>query len=303
MGNATVQGTWEPAMASKHINELELEAVSRTLKHFQSWILGKVVLVQSDNATTVSYINRQGGTRSPSLCMAVFRLLKWAIQLNITLRAEFIPGVQNSRADALSRQFASPLEWQLNPAIVQWVFNVLDRPLIDLFATAANAQLPTFCTRFPDPQAYFVDSLRMDWTGMFGYAFPPISLIPLVLQRIERSGATVICIIPRWPRRSWFTQILDMLIEEPLLLPEPPDMLLQRRGQLHHPCPDRLQLMAWKLSGDASKQRAFQQRLLTQSRNQSASLALGNITDCGKYMVIGALNGSWILAQRPFEMY
>ena len=55
---------WQPQWKSKHINWLDLQAVWLTLQHFLSQLRGRVVEVLSDNMTTVSYINKQGGTHS-----------------------------------------------------------------------------------------------------------------------------------------------------------------------------------------------------------------------------------------------
>jgi ribonuclease HI len=301
MGTMEVQGMWEPEMVHQHINVMELEAVFRTLQHFQTLLVNKVVLVRSDSATAVAYLNKEGGTKAPTLCMWTYKILTWARTLNITIQAEFVPGVQNDRADRLSRQFANPVEWSLKTQIVRGVFSVLGQPMIDLFATEQNAQMPVYCSRYPEPKAYHVDSLTMDWTGMFGYAYPPISLIPLVLGKIAQLQTTVICILPRWPRRSWFPQVLDLLVQEPLMLPTPWDMLSQRKGQLHHPQPSYLNLMAWKLSGNVSEQKAFRRKLLTHYNNQYENLPPGSIVDCGKYMLIGVLPEGPILAQLRLE--
>ena len=66
LGDQTASGVWPDQWKSKHINWLELQAVWLTLKHFQDQVRNQVVEVLSDNSTTVSYINRQGGTRDVS---------------------------------------------------------------------------------------------------------------------------------------------------------------------------------------------------------------------------------------------
>ncbi|XP_075959924.1 LOW QUALITY PROTEIN: uncharacterized protein LOC142963104 [Anarhichas minor] len=63
----TVNGTWDPRQAQMHVNLLELWAVFYALKHFQTFLQGRHVLVKTDNTTVVAYINRQGGTRSLQL--------------------------------------------------------------------------------------------------------------------------------------------------------------------------------------------------------------------------------------------
>ena len=47
---------------------------------------------------------------------------------------------------------------------------------------------------------------------MFGYAYPSICLIPKVLQHITPFKCQIIPIVPRWPRRNWYTQLLQLLL-------------------------------------------------------------------------------------------
>ncbi len=57
-------------------------------------------------------------------------------------------------------------------------------PIIDAFATAENKKLPVYFSPIPDPEAYAVDALSQDWTGLSMYAFPPTAILTKVLQRI-----------------------------------------------------------------------------------------------------------------------
>jgi hypothetical protein len=297
-GDMAVQGTWNSQMSRWHINALELQAVIFTLQHFRVYLQNQTVLVKSDNSTVVAYIKNQGGTKSPTLCRLTFQLLTWCTSQGISLKAQFIPGVENIQADRLSRQLASPLEWSLKQSIVQTVFAFMGRPNIDLFASQENHQLPVYCSHLPESQAYCTDSLSMKWTNLFGYAFPPLCLIPQVLAKVKQFQAKIILIAPRWPRRSWFSDLIDLVVETPLVLPTPPDMLSQQKGYLHHPAPEKLKLMAWKLSGKPSEQRAYRMTLSEHYRGLSDNLQPDNITDCGKFLVVGVLPEGYLLARR-----
>ena len=57
----TVSGLWSDTEASLHINILKLKAVFLAIRSFQTHLMNKKVLVASDNATVVSYLNKQGG--------------------------------------------------------------------------------------------------------------------------------------------------------------------------------------------------------------------------------------------------
>ena len=57
----------------KFINVLELKAIQQAMLHWLRQLRSLTVLVAMDNSTIVSYINKQGGTRSMSLCRTPFR--------------------------------------------------------------------------------------------------------------------------------------------------------------------------------------------------------------------------------------
>ena len=79
MDAVSTAGTWSPSEKQLHINVLELLAVRRALTFFATSLRRQVVVVKSDNSTVVSYINRQGGTRSPQLCLQTWELLRWCV--------------------------------------------------------------------------------------------------------------------------------------------------------------------------------------------------------------------------------
>ena len=73
-------------------------------------------MVATDNSTVVSYINKQGGTRSPALLRLTVNLFLWLEAQNIIVRARHIPGCLNVIADHLSRP-NQPIstEWCFHP--------------------------------------------------------------------------------------------------------------------------------------------------------------------------------------------
>ena len=71
--NMTVSGSWINQEKTLHINVLELKAVFLALKSFQN----KRILRATDNATVVSYLNKQGGTHSWDMCLLVWLILAY----------------------------------------------------------------------------------------------------------------------------------------------------------------------------------------------------------------------------------
>jgi hypothetical protein len=230
-----VQGKWDSVHRSLHINCLELLAVQRTLQAFQYHLRGHTVLVMTDNTSVRQYINKQGGTKSHTLCALTLKLFQWCQSHDILLVAQHVPGIENTLADRLSRQFCPDTEWRLNPSVVQRLFDLWGSPNIDLFATEANKHCPVFASWQEDPRAFHVDALTLDWSGMFVYAFPPIPILPLVVQKLLRDRPEMILITPFWPRRPWFPQLLPLLIDHPVRLPHHTDLLTQDRGRVVHP--------------------------------------------------------------------
>ena len=90
-----------------------MEAVMLSIQHFLPKLVGKNALIRSNNSTVVRYkmyINKQGGTHSPQLCMKTWKLWQLALDNQMLLKAAHIAGKQNILADRLSRFKVQPTE-------------------------------------------------------------------------------------------------------------------------------------------------------------------------------------------------
>ena len=269
--NYTVAGLWTPSERLLHINALEMEAVFRAISHWQDDLRRHRVTVFSDNSTTVSYINREGGTRSRPLFKATLRLLNLCEILDLRLRATHLAGKLNVVADALSRGKINHNEWSLATAWANHIFSLFGRPHVDLFATAENARLPTFCSRTFHPTAWETDAFSFPWDNLSVYAFPPFGLVNRVLTTLQRYNTDLILIAPCWPNQVWFPLLIQFLVDRPLRFPPSPTLLSQCKGRLLHTDLQSLHLAAWKLSSLPSKQRAFHHELLQWQQTPAGS--------------------------------
>jgi ribonuclease HI len=260
-----VQGRWTLSQQSLHINVLELQAVFNALKAFLPDVRGRSVLVQTDNTATLYYINKMGGTKSRELCALTWDLLLWCMLHQIDLVAAHIPGEENVLADRLSRHILPYHEWELAERVVQRIFQYWSTPDVDLFATVENRKLSRFCAIRYYPEVEMVNAMALTWTNKFLYAFPPLPMIRQVLMKVQREGAVMILIAPKWTMRDWFPILLDLLIDYPLRLPAIRELVTQEDGKLMHHNPAELQLVAWMISGIGWLQQGFHKRLQQQS--------------------------------------
>ncbi|XP_071138893.1 uncharacterized protein [Mytilus edulis] len=294
MDSQIVQGTWSEIQKTQHINCLELEAVLKTIQHFLPQLKGKNVLLRCDNSTVVQYINKQGGTKSIQLCKKTWDLLKLLIEHKIQIKAAHIAGKANVLADLLSRTKIRHTEWSLQETVAQQIFVRLGRPMIDLFASAENRKVKIFCSWFPHPEAYAIDALSIPWDNVVGYAFPPICLVPKVLQHMNRYNCQIILVAPHWPRRHWYPELLKMISHYPIKIPVQKNLLHQPRTKIYHPSPEIFSLVAWPLSTEFSKREAFLKKLDNSCQLLGEQELKKTILVSSKNSVAGVIKGKLI---------
>ena len=135
-----------------------MKAVLLGLKTLCNNTTGKHIWVQSDNTTTLSYINEMGEIKSV-LCNDMAQTIwVWCIDSNIWLSASHIPGSQNTDADKQSRVFNVSTEWSLCTYLPQ---DLSSKSLV----MSLGDQTPMPCL--------FVCHV---WHNYSFYAFPPFSL-------------------------------------------------------------------------------------------------------------------------------
>ncbi len=254
-------GRWDLDEQKHHINYLELKAVWLTLFSFCRNLTDWHIRVMSDNTTTVACINKQGSTQSFKCNSMARHIWDFAVDRNIWLSAAHCPGVLNTEADLASRVFKDETEWTLNQNDFLQICNWLGTPNIDLFASRLNCKVKPYCAWQPDPEAIFIDALMFDWTHYYFYAFPPFSVIHLVLQKIMQEETEGIVVVPWWSTKPWFTQFVNMICADPIVMHVTDQTLFLPFSLRTHPLSGKLRLIAATLSGNRSRPREYRERL------------------------------------------
>ena len=75
--------------------------------------------------------------------------------------------------------------------------------------------------------------------------------------KISQSNCLIILIAPGWPGMPWVWDLLQLSTEIPLQIPVYTTLLKQSHNQVFHSNPQHLNLHAWCLGVDSSKNKAF----------------------------------------------
>ena len=181
---SSTKGLWSDREKRLHINIVELKVVSLALRSFKDQCQNQTVLVATDNSTVVAYINKQGGTHSAEMCALLWKIMTWCHHYHVTLKARHIPGCLNVMADLLSTSNqVQSTEWSLHPQVFKQICQKWFTPHVNLFATHLNHKHPLYISPVPDPKAWDIDALNINWTGLTAYAYPPTALLHRVIQK------------------------------------------------------------------------------------------------------------------------
>ena len=252
-------GRWSQTEQQLHINCLELKAALFGLLSLCSEFHGRHIRVMTDNTTALASINKQGSTKSQPCNEVTRQIWDFALQNDLWFSAAFCPGVENTEADSASRLFDDHTEWALKRDIFDYITQEMGCPTIDLFASRLNKKVENYCAWQPDPAAIYIDAFMYHWGGeQFVYAFPPFSVIHMVVQKIIQDEARGILVIPDWPTQPWYTLVKSLLCKDPLVISVTNDELyLPFRVEDRHPMTGRLTLLACHFNARHYEMKAF----------------------------------------------
>ena len=218
-GESSSGGLWKAQEALLHINILETAAAYFAVKIYCNHLQNTTIHLKIDNTATMVSLNKQKGAN-----ITVFNIIKkiweFCIDRNLWIFASYIPSKRNKTADKGSPKLRHNLDWALH----QWVFDKIVQqfglPDVDLFASRANFKLKPYISYYSDPEESSVNAFAFKWSGRKFYAFPLFSIIARVITKVEREQANGILIVRIFTTQAWFSRLLRLLVEKPLLLPD-----------------------------------------------------------------------------------
>ena len=290
--SGSVSGKWSESESDLHINILELLAVLFAFQSLFRSTYSCSILVKSDNSTVVAYINKQGGTTCKKLCVHALSLWQFCVDRDISLATSHVAGVHNEKADKLSRLNIVDHDYSLSSSIFDSMSQSLSFPLeVDLFASRLNNKLSNYVSWHADPSSSACNAFSLKWQGSV-YLFPPLPLIDKVLCKfIEDNVNHGLLICPYWPSQPWFSKLLDMLIDFPILFPA------AEISDPSHQLPRSCRFLGWPIGSVNVHQQAFLKRLPDAPSKASQEIPWLGTRNTGENSVVGVVNGKLIVTQ------
>ncbi|KAH7816446.1 uncharacterized protein MONOS_13431c1 [Monocercomonoides exilis] len=193
-------------MKNQSSNYRELKAVELALTHFAP-ILSESRISQlqlrSDNSAVVFNVNRWNAGRN--LRPTLKRIWTLKEKLNIVLKAVHLPGLRNTRADALSRLERAGDYSIADSELTEILATLQVSPTLDAFAAQHNHKVERWCG-IGSPLGE--DGLAYPWKNECVLVHPPIPLIPMTIRKAQKERVPVVLLLPNWKGQNW-----DVLLE------------------------------------------------------------------------------------------
>jgi hypothetical protein len=190
-------------------------AVYLALKHFvqQKRLAGiQMIQLQTDNTTVMYDLNKKRG--APTLLHPLKLIMQFLENRQIHLHASYIPGVENTIADRLSRLARSgdyQIQQKVFEAGIQQLHTSVD---VDLFSTRRNRKVQAFVSIEQDDEAIGRDAFSMTWRTFSPLIHPPIPLLLRCLRKVKEERVRGVVIAPAWSGQPWSLLLRNITIRK-----------------------------------------------------------------------------------------
>jgi hypothetical protein len=192
----------------------------------------------------------QGGCHSLENLKVAEVIWSWCETNNCWLSATYLNTKANFIADKASRQILDENDFSLDNLSFTKIAEHFGQPSVDLFATSHTKKCTKFYSWYPDPECAGVDAFSHKWEEHF-YAFPPFSLIPRVLRKIQDDKSRGIIIVPDWKTQPWFPVFMKMKYSKTLKFKKGTFQLSSPFSNRNHPMSESLSLLVAVVSGSS----------------------------------------------------
>ncbi|PNW83443.1 hypothetical protein CHLRE_05g243351v5 [Chlamydomonas reinhardtii] len=205
-----LQGPWQQNERDAHIAWLELKAILRALQAWAPGLAGRRVLVRCDNTQAVAALNR-GSTRVREGRGLMRQVAELALSYRFEVRALHIAGVDNGRADRLSRRLDTATEqnYVLLHALYRAACKAAQlQPEVDGCCDVRGLNRQPGCGSYYSAAASVLEQADA-LAGRTVWAFPPQQIVGEVLALlagIRSSGTRALVLVPEWQERGWFRE-------------------------------------------------------------------------------------------------
>jgi hypothetical protein len=191
-----------------------LKLLEATAQLYPKTIKDSTVQLVGDNQAVVLAIN-QFRSRALEITNALKSIFSLCVAFGFNVSAIWKPRDMLEAEDMLSRQ-PDPLDWGIRPAAFQDIcakFRV--GVTIDLFGSDAWHVVPRFVSLLYTPGCEACQALLIHWRllikkGDFAWLFPPVRIIPDVVQLIERYEVNCILVVPEQKASNWWVRLVSL---------------------------------------------------------------------------------------------
>ena len=206
-------------------------------------VSGDVLEIVGDSRCALS-IFRKGGSQAAydeqldelSLLEALLEILDGVASVGALVFFRWVRRDMIGEADALSK-LVDVMDYGLSREALHQVWSTFGTCDIDAFAAPHNAVLLRFYARHLTPTAEASDAFSVSWSNARMYILPDFSrgFIEKVLDKIERDNASVVCIVPHWPRKRFWARLISASWSERIVarIWLPPSALIPHAANAH----------------------------------------------------------------------
>lgn len=206
------QWKWTKEERSKSTNWRELKVMERVMRRIW-WVKAENVRWTTDSVVAGAYVKKTIG-KEKGLAKMSWRIRKEELKRGVEVEVRVVKGEMIQEADKLSR-IVDDQDYQLRQRSFTKIIQKMGTPDIDLFATRFSKKVPRFVSKEFDETAEDTEAMTMDWRnrGLL-YAFPPVFLIPQVLEKIRRERVKAIMVVPESKGARWHPNLQRMTRDE-----------------------------------------------------------------------------------------